>query len=224
MLTDYHCHVLPGMDDGAQTTEVSLQMIEMLRRQGVERIVATPHFYAHRESSVDSFLAKRKNSAETVFCQNPSVSQIRLGAEVAIEQGISEVPGIEKLAIEGTSCILLEFPYTKYAEWMCEEVYNISFEFGLTPIIAHIHRYDGFFSKTAMENILQMHAVFQINNEVFSDWRARRFVKHLIKSELPLIFGSDSHDLTSRKPNFDLLLKSVDERLILQSNEFLEHV
>ena len=60
MLTDYHCHILPGIDDGAENTETSLKMIEMMKEQGVERIVSTSHFYPHREKSVADFIAKRQ--------------------------------------------------------------------------------------------------------------------------------------------------------------------
>ena len=52
MLTDYHCHILPGIDDGAQDIDTSLGMIEIMREQGVERLIATPHFYAHEERSL----------------------------------------------------------------------------------------------------------------------------------------------------------------------------
>ena len=55
-MTEYHCHILPGIDDGAKDVETSLAMIEMMKAQGVERIVATSHFYAHREKSVAEFL------------------------------------------------------------------------------------------------------------------------------------------------------------------------
>ncbi len=62
MRTEYHCHILPGIDDGAHNPEMSLEMLEMMRMQGIERVVATPHFYAHREKSVEDFLEKRKNA------------------------------------------------------------------------------------------------------------------------------------------------------------------
>ena len=51
-MTEYHCHILPGIDDGAKDVETSLEMIETMKSQGVDRIIATPHFYAHREKSI----------------------------------------------------------------------------------------------------------------------------------------------------------------------------
>ena len=62
MLTEYHCHILPQIDDGSKSIEMSLKMAEIMQAQGVERIIATPHFYAHREKSVSDYLQKRQSA------------------------------------------------------------------------------------------------------------------------------------------------------------------
>ncbi|HOR22980.1 MAG TPA: capsular polysaccharide biosynthesis protein, partial [Ruminococcus sp.] len=66
MLTDLHCHILPGIDDGAKDREMSLAMLDMMKEQGVGRAVATPHFYAHREKSVEAFLEKRRAAFQSI--------------------------------------------------------------------------------------------------------------------------------------------------------------
>lgn len=222
MRTDYHCHVLPAIDDGAKTTDVSVQMLEAMHSQGVERIVATPHFYAHREKSVRRFLEKRQQSYKRLMSAKHPYSELILGAEIAIERGISELEGIDKLAISGTDLILLEFPYGPYADWMSEEIHNIACEYHLTPVIAHIHRYIRYFSKAEMENILKTDAVFQINNEAFGTFREKRFVKALMKREKAIVFGSDSHNMSSRRPNFDLLVKKASPECIEASDKLLD--
>ena len=42
-LVDLHCHLLPGIDDGAKTPEVTFQMARMAAESGVRQIVCTPH-------------------------------------------------------------------------------------------------------------------------------------------------------------------------------------
>lgn len=222
MRTDYHCHVLPGIDDGAKDVEMSVHMLEMLHNQGVERVIATPHFYAHKEKSVARFLEKRRRSYEQLMSHEFSVKELILGAEVALEHGISELEGIEQLAISGTNLILLELPYSSYAHWMSEEIYNISCEHNLTPVIAHVHRCIEYYSKSELENILKTDALFQINNEAFMSFRERRFVKNMMKEEYSLIFGSDSHNLSARKPNFDVLTNKVKPERIKLSDEMLD--
>lgn len=217
-MIDAHIHILPCIDDGSDSVETSKEMLKLLKEQGVDKIMATPHYYNHREESIEAFLEKRQKAYEELG----SPENVVLGAEVAIEHGLSKVEGIEKLAIQGTDLILLEFPYTGYASWMGEEVHNIAVSYKLKPVIAHIHRYLGYYSKGIMEQVLATKAIFQLNNEAFGNFRERRFVKKLIKEGYPVIFGSDSHNLDDRKPNWDLLKKKVKEPVIKEAMELLQ--
>lgn len=222
ILTDYHCHILPEIDDGSDSVEMSLSMLETMKNQGVKRIVATPHFYAHREKSVESYIEKRRESYEKLFSAEPAIKDIRLGAEVAVEHGISELDGLDRLAFQGTDIIMLELPYSSYSKWISEEVYNVSCRYGLKVILAHIHRYINFYTKSQMSEILDMNVIFQVNNEAFSSFGERRFVKRLIKDGYPVVFGSDSHNMTSRPPNWDTLLKKADTETIEKSCALLD--
>ena len=221
MLTEYHCHILPGMDDGAADPETALAMVGMMQAQGVERIAATPHFYAHREKSVEDFLRKRQAACERIRGK-AAVQDIRLGAEVAVEHGISELPGIERLALEGTRLILLELPYRPYERWMSEEIYNIAAEYGLKVMLAHIHRYLMYYSKDELEAVMSSDAVLQINNEAFASWSERRLAKRILNEQDSFAFGSDAHDLRKRRPNWDLLKKKVGAEKIAVSDGLLE--
>lgn len=220
MLTDYHIHILPELDDGSKNIKMSIEMFRMLKDQGVERIVATPHFYAHREKSVDQFIEKRQRALDKIssYSQIP----ILLGAEVAIENKISEIKDIEKLAIQGTNLILLELPYREYKPWISEEIYNISAEHNLKIVIAHIHRYLRYYSKEQMQHILNENVIFQINNEAFNNFKERIFVRYLIKNNYPFVFGSDCHNITNRKPNWNLLKKKCKIDIIEQSNNTID--
>lgn len=220
-MIEYHCHILPGIDDGAKDAETSLAMIEMMKEQGIERIAATPHFYAHREKSVADFMKKRQAAFDKIR-DKAAVSDIRLGAEVSVEHGISELPDIEKLAIEGTRMILLELPYRAYAKWMSEEIYNIGAEYKLKVILAHVHRYLEYYSKAELEEILSSNSVMQINNEAFSGWKEKRLAKKVIASGKEFVFGSDAHNLGERRPNWDMLKKRVKSEDIALSDGVFE--
>lgn len=222
ILTDYHCHVLPEIDDGSDSVETSLSMIEKMKSQGVGRIVATPHFYAHREKSIESYIDRRRESYEKLVGADPVIKDIRLGAEVAIEHGLSELDGLDKLSFHGTDMIMLELPYNSYAKWISEEIYNISCRYGMKIILAHIHRYMNFYTKSQMSEILDMNVIFQVNNDAFSSFGERRFVRKLIKDGYPVVFGSDSHNMTSRPPNWDILLKKADSETIEKSCSLLD--
>ena len=110
--------------------------------------------------------------------------------------------------------ILFELPYAGFSSQYIDEITNISYEYGLTPIIAHIHRYLDYYSKAEYEEVLSLDAIFQINNEAFGNFRERKFVKNLIKAGYPYLFGSDAHDDADRRPNWDLLRKKAKADVI----------
>jgi len=221
MLIDCHCHILPQIDDGSKSTEMSLNMIALQHQQGVETIIATPHFHAHREKSIEDYLQKRQTAFEKIMAENPAVTDIRLGAEVAVEHGLSRIPGIEKLAYQGTKLFLFEFPYSRFDQRYIEEIYNICNDYGLTPVIAHLHRYLDCYTKSEMKKVLEMNAIIQCNNEAFGNFKERHFVKKILKKGYRVVFGSDAHNLDSRKPNFDLLVKKAKPEWIDNANQIL---
>lgn len=220
MLTDYHCHVLPGIDDGAETPEISGKMLDLMKMQGVGRVILTPHFYPHRKRSVEDFLEKRANALKKI--SHRTEFEFHLGAEVAIERGISEISGIEQLAIEGTNLMLLELPFSGYGRWVLDEIHNLRCA-EIVPVLAHIHRYMWTYSKLQLDEILNINAIFQVNTEAFAGFREHGFVKKLIRSGAKVVFGSDAHDLSDRKPDFELLKRKVKAGVIGGSDAIFEH-
>ena len=49
--TDVHCHIFPGLDDGARSLEQSREMFEIAYEEGIRTIIVTPHNYASRNSA-----------------------------------------------------------------------------------------------------------------------------------------------------------------------------
>ncbi|WP_295081416.1 CpsB/CapC family capsule biosynthesis tyrosine phosphatase [Ruminococcus sp.] len=221
MLTDYHCHILPGMDDGAQDVETALEMIEIMKEQGVERIIATPHFYAHEERSLTDYLLRREDALESI-ADLAAIQYIVPGAEVAVEHGISMIHGIEQLAIEDSDMILLEMPFRDYEDWMSEEINALSSEHGLKVILAHVHRYLQYYSPENFEKLLRTDAIFQFNNDAFLVPREEKLLKRIIKSGGKVIFGSDAHNTDGRRPNWDMLKEKCSPEILKASDELLE--
>ena len=64
-MTDFHAHLLPALDDGSDSLETSLAMLEAWRSQGIGRVCATPHFYAER-TTPERFLRRRAEALEAL--------------------------------------------------------------------------------------------------------------------------------------------------------------
>lgn len=203
MLTDFHCHCLPQMDDGAQSVEMSVLMLQKLRLQNVGKVIATPHYYHYKED-VASFLQRREVSHNCLLRQmaNTNLPEVELGAEVQLCRGLSK-ENLSGLCTE-SGTILLELPFSAFKTWMLEEIENITYQFSVTPIIAHIERYLPLYQKEDFKQLFSFEeAVWQVNNSAFSHLKSKLFVQKLIRRGYRVVLGSDAHNLSDRAPNFD---------------------
>lgn len=218
MLTDYHCHLLPAIDDGAKDVDTTIKMLEMLKAQGVERVIATPHFYSHMES-VESFLNRRWNAFDALADVSGGIS-IMTSAEIYLEKGISEMDSLRELTMGESKHVLLELPYGRFKEWMLTEIYQTAYNWDLIPVIAHIERYLQWYAKEDMERVLSIQdAVLQINNSALFKRATQKFVLELIRGGFSILFGSDAHNLDDRPPNVEAAQKVL--RAKLQKSELL---
>ena len=201
-IIDMHCHILPGVDDGARDVETSLAMLEASRAQGVQYMVATPHFYATRDR-VDTFLDRRREAWETLKPRmGADYPGIVLGAEVAFFRGISRAERLEALKIEGTDCLLLEMPFRPWSEDDVDEVSEILEKRGYTIILAHIERYLAMRGNADyIGNLLELPVLAQINAESLLDWRQRGKLIKMVRNGQVHLLGSDCHGIHHRPPN-----------------------
>jgi len=209
MLVDFHSHCLAGIDDGAESTEISVGIIHRTKQQGVDIIVATPHFFAYKES-VGAFLKRRQAALDQLSrrLDGGQMPHICPGAEVALQRDLSLVEGIDSLCFGPSRYMLLELPLSNLKDWMIQEIQNIAYRYSVTPVLAHLERYFFIYKRDDMERILGLKdCVFQLNNRALFSAKTLRFAMYCIKRGLPVVFGSDAHDLSSRAPDFDRAVK-----------------
>lgn len=201
LIIDFHTHILPCIDDGSRNVETSLEMITASKEQGVEWLVATPHFYATRDR-VDGFLSRRSESWETLSQRlTPELPRITLGAEVAFFRGISKAERLNALSIDGTNSLLLEMPFREWSKDTVDEVEKL-IDRGFNIILAHIERYLSMRENAAyVEQLLEMPLMTQINAEGLLDWRQRGRLIKMVKNGQVQILGSDCHGMEHRPPN-----------------------
>ena len=95
---DFHTHILPRADHGSDSLQTSIQQTNMAHSIGVNKIIATPHFYPHKHT-VDAFLERRASAYKNLVSAkefNKDV-QIKLAAEVLLCDNIHMLDGIDNL-------------------------------------------------------------------------------------------------------------------------------
>ena len=219
-MTDLHTHILPGMDDGAKDSETSLAMLRMQRDQGVDTVVLTPHFYRERELPAH-FLERRSKAArhlaEAITAlpeeERSALPALALGAEVAWVPGLSDWPELERLCLGRSQTFLLELPSSPWTDQMIHQLYDLPGRTGLTPIIAHLERYLNTQKRQHIQAVLSLGVPVQVSAEPLLHPFQRGTVLKMLREGQAQLLASDSHNLSTRKPNLGPGMEVVRRKL-----------
>ncbi|MCF0260151.1 MAG: hypothetical protein HUJ54_09865 [Erysipelotrichaceae bacterium] len=211
-MIDLHTHLLPGMDDGSSSVEESAEMLRILKQQGVDTVVLTPHFYAFREDPVQ-FLKRRRRAAEKIRkLVQSSGMDVRLGAEVHYYNGMS-LSDLSGFLITGTNMILVEMPFRPWDDRTVSEILDLSAKY--TVVLAHIERYFQWqpFDKAVWRSFEAAGILFQMNcTAVLHGFKSRKLIKLIQEGKIDFLC-SDAHNLDRRPPRFDEAARVLDKKL-----------
>lgn len=210
---DFHSHVLPSMDDGSQNSDMSVEMLRRMGEMGVDIVAATPHFYGCREE-VDSFLRRRAACWDRLSQKwEHGFPQVILGAEVACFSGLLELDNLEQLCYQGTNTLLLELPFAQWTETELDIVSTLCLDRGYRVILAHFERYIGVQkNKYIAERLQELPVWIQINAGSLLPWTRRGKCINMFLENRAHLLGSDSHNLTDRRPNLNLAREMLKKK------------
>lgn len=215
-MTDFHSHVLPGIDDGSSNLEESLAMLEMAVAQGITHVVATPHFYAQQDR-LDIFLAKRAEAEKTLRAameKCTGMPQLSVGTEVHYFRGMSNSEAISELTITGKRCILIEMPPPPWTDKMYRELVKIRENFNVIPVIAHVDRYiTPWRTYGILRTLAEMPVLVQANAGFFQSRETRAMALKMVKKGQIHLLGSDCHNLTERPPQLGQAVEIIRKAL-----------
>lgn len=216
MITDFHSHILPNVDDGSASVEESIAMLRLEAEQGIRQVIATPHFYP-RYDSPERFLARRKTAEAALrdaMATYDDLPQVICGAEVYFFSGISECEALPQLTIGGKKCILIEMPPVPWTKNMYSELEAIHSRWALTPIIAHVDRYLGVLSTYGIpQRLAELPVLVQANASFFLQPGSRGRALRMLKKDQIQLLGSDCHNLSTRPPNLEKALQVIGRHL-----------
>ncbi len=138
-MIDLHTHLLPGVDDGSPSVEVSLGVLQRFAADGVDVVVCTPHLRASQAVKIsDSTYA---SVFDTLIAAAPPRPVLKRGWEIMLD-----VPGVDlsarTLTLAGSNAMLVEFPRTGVPLRAIDELRRVRNE-GRVPVLAHPERYWG---------------------------------------------------------------------------------
>ncbi|HEX7050681.1 MAG TPA: CpsB/CapC family capsule biosynthesis tyrosine phosphatase [Longimicrobiales bacterium] len=146
-IADFHNHLVPGVDDGAQTVEEAHGGLAAMHESGVRTLVATPHVQAsltRQPAALEARLAEIDLGWATLESQVAPLFpdlEIHRGAEVMLDTPEPDFSDA-RLRLAGGPFVLVEFPYMTVPP-RSERIIPTMKLAGWTPIIAHPERYGG---------------------------------------------------------------------------------
>ena len=203
-MIDLHSHILPGIDDGAKTLDVSLEMARIAVADGIHTMACTPHIYPGMYMNDGPGIHKAVASLQTVLNREGIALRLVVGADVHLVPGLIEglrtglVP-----TLNGSRYFLLEPSHTTPPPRFEDSVFNLIAS-GYTPIITHPERL------TWVENhypvflrLIEQGAWMQITAGALTGAfgpRAKHWGERFLAEGHTHIIASDAHSTGRRLP------------------------
>ncbi len=223
---DFHSHFLPKADHGCDSTSEAVSQLKLLKKAGVDIVVATSHFYPNRHT-VTQFKQQTKEALEDILLSDVSERpRIAMGAEVLIFENIDRMDGIEELCIEGTRVMLVEMPMIEtWNDGLFKTINNL-LKKGVVVVLAHIDRYLPN-HKEDIEYLLDIGAYAQINARSFKRFLFKKHLVSFLCDDRLVAFGSDLHNedegATTAFSDLARLKDNIFERVMERTEEIIKN-
>ena len=213
---DIHCHILPGVDDGSQTPEETKAMLQKAWDEGIQIMVATPHYHKQRGKNDIELIKKQLLLTRKLAKEVHPQMQICLGMEIYYGEDVPELLKEGRVvSIRKSRYILVEFSPGDEFQYILNAVRKLQMS-GHTVISAHIERYNCLRKDISnVEYLREMGAYLQVNTGSITGSYGRsvkKFLREVLKAHLVQLVGTDAHGSERRTPKMQEAYKEVVKR------------
>lgn len=204
-MIDLHCHLLPGLDDGPDRWEKSLEMAKMALSDGIKAIVATPHYHPGLYQNSGKRIKEKVMELRHLLQEEGLSLEVLPGADVHLMPDL--LPLIEAGEVmtvnDSMKYLLLELPNDFLPLQLDDIVFSLKMK-GIVPIFSHVERL-----RVIQDNLERLYeleergALAQITAMSLTGGfgkEARRVSQLLLEHSMVQVIASDAHNLTRRPP------------------------
>lgn len=201
-MIDLHCHILPGIDDGAQTLRDSIKMAEKAVSEGITHILCTPHHNSFYDNPKSKVLLQVAALQEELTRRNIPLILYEAQEVKIFEHLITEIDQNEILFADVSDrYLMLEFPMDNIPDFTSKLITQLV-DRGIIPIIVHPERYKVFQTNPSLlENYLKMGCLAQLTAPSIIGKYGKKIQKlshYFVKNGMVQMLGSDAHDVDNR--------------------------
>lgn len=199
-LLDIHSHILPGIDDGASSLDVSIAMLDAARTIGIRSIIATPHLTGPLSEAYDDEVRAALNLIEPHARERNIV--IERGFEIRLSPDLLlRLREGEASTLAGTNVVLVDLPFIDWPLYADDTIFALQAA-GFQPILAHPERYPRIQKSPGFGlEIAQRGVALQVNIASLTGLfgrQARRAAEDLLKLGAVHLAATDAHSAGHR--------------------------
>lgn len=196
---DMHSHILPGLDDGSENLETSLELVQIMKNLGYHKLIMTPHimsdFYRNTPEGIRASLKLLQDAVKEAGIE----IELACAAEHYLDEGLLEkLDNDEELLCLSDKYLLFETSFLNEPLNLRDAIFKMQAK-GYKPVLAHPERYTYFYGKFNDLVALREHGVLlQINLNSLTGYYspgAKTVAERLIDQGLVDMVGSDVHGL-----------------------------
>jgi len=202
---DFHCHILPGLDDGPRSWDEALEMARIGQSDGISEIVCTPHIKKGYATPALREISETAEELQSRARESGISVKFHPAAEVAIERNLPDLIERGEITTIGGSAryLLIEFPWEgipSYTETVISELVSM----GITPVIAHMERYHQVITDPGVAGkMIDLGALVQVNAGSIMGMFGTQIqeTSHILLTHyMAHVIGSDAHSSGKRCP------------------------
>jgi protein-tyrosine phosphatase len=198
-MIDLHCHILPGVDDGALDLEDSIGMARQAVNDGIEAICATPHIRHDHDVRIEEIADRVEQLNERLRVEELPVTVLQGGevAETAVE-GLSDEE-LDRVTLGGGRWILLEPAPGRLTTVLLGRVVRLV-ERGYRVLVAHPERHVSADMYERIAGLVAAGALVQATADFFLRERFAAGMTALAEAGLVHVLSSDAHSSHGGRP------------------------
>ncbi|QXE01069.1 tyrosine-protein phosphatase [Terribacillus sp. DMT04] len=215
-MIDIHCHILPGVDDGARTLENSIEMAKAAVEQNIHTIVATPHHRNNQFNNYQSDILVRVDELNRKLQEANIPVNILPGQETRIYGGLVEGLTLSEILPVNldTPYIMVELPTSTVPKFTNRLLYDIQVE-GFIPIIVHPERNSELLTKPEkLYELVKNGALTQVTaaSLVGKFGKKIKYFSHeIVQANLTHFIASDAHNIHNRGFLLQEAMQKIEE-------------
>lgn len=195
---DVHSHFIPGIDDGAQNLEQSIELLTAMRELGYRKVVTTPHSMADGYKNTPEIILGGLEKLRAEIARVGLDIEVDAAAEYYLDHELEKNVVNKRVLTFGDKYLLFELPFISEPQVLLSVVFQMQTA-GYRPVLAHPERYSFWYNDfSKYERLKERGVLFQLNMVALAGAygpKAKEIAEKLIDAGAYELIGSDCHSM-----------------------------